>query len=156
MQFILVRHGYAGRRSEWNRPDGLRPLSPLGFRQAQRLVGVIAPLKPTRIVSSPYVRCLQTAEPLASHIGSKVEQSSALVPYAPAKARRYVRKLTGPKAKGGVVVVTHGEIMGDVLTKMANEDGITLEHRPPGLKGCVWVLEFRRGKLVEARYIPPT
>jgi 8-oxo-(d)GTP phosphatase len=156
MQFVLVRHGHAGRRANWNRPDRLRPLSPLGSRQAQRLVEVIGPMKPTRIVSSPYLRCLQTAEPLASHIGSKIEQSSALVPYAPAKARRFVRKLTGPKAKSGVVVVTHGEIMGDLLAKIANEDGIKLEHRPPGLKGCVWVLEFRRGKLVEARYIPPT
>jgi 8-oxo-dGTP diphosphatase len=108
-----------------------------------------------RIISSPYIRCLQTAEPLAAHTGLRVERSMTLVPDSPAKALRFVRKLAHPKGESGAVVVTHGEVMGDVLVKLAKEDGIKLEHRPPGLKGCVWALEFRNGRLVAARYIPP-
>jgi len=156
VQLILVRHGHAGHKVEWQRPDKLRPLSARGARQAARLVEVVVPLKPTRIISSPQVRCLQTATPLATATGLNVEQSSTLVPNALTKALQLVRRLAAPKAKSGVVIVTHGEIIGELLSKMAKEDGIKLEHRPPGLKGCVWVLEFRTGKLVAARYVSPT
>lgn len=155
MRLILVRHGHAGRKADWHRPDKLRPLSQLGGREARQIVDVVSPLEPTRIISSPFIRCMSTAEPLASHMGRKVERSAALVPDTPVKAFRLVRKLTAPGADSGVVVVTHGEIMGDVLVRLAREDGVPLEHRPPGLKGCVWLLDFEDGKLAAARYIPP-
>ena len=156
MQLILVRHGHAGHKVEWQRPDKLRPLSARGARQAARLVEVVVPLKPTRIISSPQVRCLQTATPLATATALKVEQSSTLVPNALTKALQLVRRLTAPKAKSGVVIVTHGEIIGELLSKMAKEDGVALEHRPPGLKGCVWLLEFPYREAGCGTYVAPT
>lgn len=155
MQLILVRHGHAGRKADWHRPDKLRPLSRLGLREADHIIEVVAPLEPTRVISSPYLRCLRTAEPLAVHVGKKVERSAALVPDAPAKALRLLRKLTSSTAESGVVLVTHGEVMGEVLVKLSEEDRVPLEHRPPGLKGCVWLLDFEGGELQVARYIPP-
>jgi len=85
----------------------------------------------------------------------QVEKSAALVPDAPAKALRLLRNLSGRESLSGVVIVTHGEVMGDVLREVAREDGVKLHHRPPGLKGCTWILEFGDGKLQDARYIPP-
>ena len=155
MQLMLVRHGHAGRKAEWQGSDKLRPLSTRGLCQAERLVEVLGPPEPTRIISSPYLRCLQTAERFAAHAGLDVEESAALSPDAPAKALRLVRKLTAPGAEAGVVIVTHGEVMGVVLSKIAKEDGIKLDHLPPGFKGCVWELDFRLGTLVEARYVAP-
>ena len=35
---IVVRHGDSGDKAHWDGPDLLRPLSPLGRRQAQGLV----------------------------------------------------------------------------------------------------------------------
>ncbi|HYA67519.1 MAG TPA: histidine phosphatase family protein, partial [Acidimicrobiales bacterium] len=75
MRLILVRHGRAGRRDDWHGPDKLRPLEARGRRQAERLVGVLAPLGPVRIVSSPYRRCLETVGPVAAHLGLEVEQT---------------------------------------------------------------------------------
>lgn len=156
MRLILVRHGHAGRKDEWHRADRLRPLSPTGNKQAELLVEVIAPLKPTRIISSPHLRCVQTIEPTASATGRTIEKSTSLTPSAPAKALRLVRRLSTPKSMSGVVLCTHREILNVVLSEISKKDGIELDRRPPGAKGAVWFLDFRRGKLVSARYTVPS
>ncbi|HUO49927.1 MAG TPA: phosphoglycerate mutase family protein [Acidimicrobiales bacterium] len=155
MRLILVRHAHAGRKDQWHRSDRLRPLDALGQRQAGRIEQVLAPMKPTRIVSSPYRRCLETMAPAAASFGLDIERSRALEPDAPAKALALIRQLSAPRSPSGVVLCTHGEILGAVLTQMAREDGVRLPRRPPGLKGCAWVLDVRRGKLVGARYLTP-
>jgi len=155
VQLILVRHGHAGRKDQWRRPDELRPLDARGRRQAERLVGVVGRLHPTRIVSSPYVRCLQTVAPVAAEVDLEVERTPALAPDASVVALGLLRELSTPPSSSGVVLCTHGEVMGLVLTEMAAEDGVELERRPPGLKGCMWLLDVRHGRLVDARYVAP-
>ena len=155
MRLILVRHGHAGRKDQWHRPDRLRPLDGRGQRQAQHLVQVLAPLRPTRIVSSPYKRCLQTMAPSADRFGLRVEQARVLAPDTPARALALIRRLTAPGSPTGVVLCTHGEVLAAVLADMAKQDGLRLPRRLPGLKGCAWVLDVRRGKLVAARYVTP-
>ena len=155
MRLILVRHAHAGRKDQWHRSDRLRPLDGLGRRQAERLERMLAPSKPVRILSSPYRRCLETMAPAAASFGLDIERSRALEPDTPARALALIRQLAAPGSASGVVLCTHGEILGAVLTQMAKQDGARLPRRPPGLKGCAWVLDVRRGKLVGARYVPP-
>ena len=112
-------------------------------------------LKPTRIISSGHLRCIQTMEPLASAAGLAVERSDALTPEKPMEALSLVRELSANPAENGTVLCTHGEVMGIVLKELANEGSVVLEHRPPGLKGCVWVLDMRRQKMAAASYVPP-
>lgn len=150
-----MRHGHAGRKDEWHRSDKLRPLDARGRKQAESLVEVLLPLKPTRIISSGYLRCLQTMGPLEAQTGIEVERSDALAPDSPLKALEMVRELSGPPNRVGTVLCTHGEVMGIVLMELASRDGVELERRPPGWKGCVWILEMRRRKLISAHYIPP-
>ena len=69
VQLLLVRHGHAGTKEGWADDDRLRPLDARGRRQAKHLVGVVAPMHPTRLLSSPYARCLQTMEPVAAKTG---------------------------------------------------------------------------------------
>jgi 8-oxo-dGTP diphosphatase len=75
---VLVRHASAGDRREWAGDDRLRPLDGKGRRQAGRLPEVLAGVTVRRIVSSPYVRCVQTVEPLASALGLGVEPAPEL------------------------------------------------------------------------------
>jgi broad specificity phosphatase PhoE len=155
VRLVLVRHGHAGRKDQWRRADKLRPLDARGRRQADRLVATLSRQRPTRIVSSGYVRCVQTMAPLSEARGVKVECTSRLAPDAPASALRLIRQLAKPGSRSGVVVCTHGEVIGDVLVHLAKEDGVKLARRPPGLKGCVWILDFRDGKLLRSQYRPP-
>ena len=151
---MLVRHGHAGTKEGWAGDDRLRPLDARGLRQAKHLVDVIVPLHPTRLISSPYTRCLQTMELMATQTGIAIEEEDALIPNAGQRAIEVVRGLaTGTSTR--VVLCTHGEVIGEVLGALASEDGVRLGRRPPGLKGCTWILDFRKGKAASARYLTP-
>ena len=73
LNLLLIRHARAGDSAEWEGDDRLRPLDKRGRRQAQALVDALAPFDVTRIVSSPYDRCVQTVEPLAAARGLEIE-----------------------------------------------------------------------------------
>jgi 8-oxo-dGTP diphosphatase len=75
---VLVRHAKAGDRAEWEGDDRLRPLDKKGRKQAERLPEVLAAVAVRRIVSSPYLRCVQTVEPLAAACGLEVEHAPEL------------------------------------------------------------------------------
>ena len=59
---LLVRHGEAGERGSWPQADELRPLDPVGVRQALRLAAVLVLFGPRRIVCADRVRCTQTLD----------------------------------------------------------------------------------------------
>ena len=61
----MVRHAKAGSRSHWTGDDRLRPLGKKGFKQADRLVSILEPFPISALFSSPFLRCVQTVEPLA-------------------------------------------------------------------------------------------
>lgn len=155
VRMLLVRHGHAGTKEGWTQDDRLRPLDSRGRRQAAHLVEVLVPLGPSRLVSSPYVRCLQTLDPLAAKTGDRIERDEALVPDAGTRTMALVRRLARSPSSSGVVLCTHGEVMGEVLSILADQDGLRLRRRLPGLKGCVWVIDFEAGVSVGARYIAP-
>lgn len=69
---VLVRHAHAGRRSEWDGDDSLRPLDRLGQEQARRLVTVLAPFGIDEVLSAGLVRCTQTVVPVADALGLPV------------------------------------------------------------------------------------
>jgi len=75
---LLIRHAWAGERSEWEGDDRRRPLDERGRRQSEELVELLAPYELARILSSPYDRCVQTVEPLAAARGVEVELNEAL------------------------------------------------------------------------------
>ena len=65
MTLLLVRHAWAGDRTEWQLDDRLRPLDERGRRQAAALVEALDGFPVTAIYSSPAVRCTETVGPLA-------------------------------------------------------------------------------------------
>ena len=66
MCVILLRHASAGDRAEWQGDDVVRPLDKRGHKQALALREALLARGVRRSVSSPYVRCVQTVEPLAA------------------------------------------------------------------------------------------
>ena len=82
----VVRHAKAGLRTRWTGPDEQRPLTRRGRRQAERLVERFRGIQVARIVSSPFVRCVQTVEPLARDRGLEVEPDPRLAEGADARS----------------------------------------------------------------------
>ena len=58
------------------------PSDPRGKRQAEHLAHIVVPMMPTRLISSPFTRCLQTMELIAAKTGLEIEEDSALTPNA--------------------------------------------------------------------------
>ena len=151
MSLLVVRHARAGSRRRWNGPDETRPLSGRGRRQAGALVKLLVPFGPTRILSSPYVRCIQTVEPLSAKLGLEVEASDALAEHQPAEdVVALARSLTAST----VVLCSHGDEIAALLHSLVRDDGLALPKDYECAKGSTWVLHARKGRYSNARYLP--
>ena len=148
---LLIRHGHAGTRKDWPGDDRLRPLTPKGYRQALTLVRRLEAWTPARILSSPYVRCVQTVQPLADELGLKVEEVEELAEGAGPQGLALVRRVSD----WPVALCTHGDVIPEVLVALADEDRLDLGPTPRQAKGSAWVLRAEQGKFVQARYVRP-
>jgi phosphohistidine phosphatase SixA len=137
---LLVRHASAGKRSEWTGDDRERPLDERGRRQAEGLVELLLPRSPTRVFSSPYVRCRQTVEPLAAALGLEVESRPEL---AEGGTTAEVVGLVTRRSEDVPVLCTHG----DVVEALVGEESE---------KGSAWVLVREGEALGRLEYLPPT
>jgi 2,3-bisphosphoglycerate-dependent phosphoglycerate mutase len=77
-RLLLVRHATSVPPRPGGPDEASRPLSHRGLAEAARLTELLAPLRPDRIVSSPYLRAVQTVEPLAADLGLPVERNREL------------------------------------------------------------------------------
>ena len=146
----LVRHAKAGVRELWEGPDERRPISRRGRRQADRLVERFQGLDIERIVSSPFLRCIQTVEPLAGARGLEVEIADELAEGAdPERTIGFIRRLDPVPT----VLCGHGGEIEAVVWAF-EEEGAKVEGTRGLAKGSVWVLEREDGSVVSARYLP--
>ena len=152
MTIFLVRHAHAGSRSRWTGDDSLRPLSARGHEQANGLVAVIGDAPIGHILSSPYVRCMETVVPLAAARGLAVEPVDAL---AEGAAVRDTLALIAKHAGAGAVMATHGDVIPAVLSALARR-GVAVDPDARSPKGCTWILRTdTTGDVTKVRYVPP-
>jgi 8-oxo-(d)GTP phosphatase len=133
VSLLLIRHAMAGDPREWRGDDGVRPVDDRGRSQAEALVDALSDYELDRIVSSPYVRCVQTVEPLAKARGLQIELDEELGADRLHDVPKVLERLKGQNA----AVCTHGDLpwLGDRKFK----------------KGSTWVLD---DELEPVRYIP--
>jgi broad specificity phosphatase PhoE len=152
MTVLLVRHARAGSRKHWEGADIERPLSKKGWRQAEGLVDMLSRRPIKRILSSPFVRCVQTVQPLAEKLGLEIERRPELAEGAPVDA---ALELVRDAAGTTVVLCTHGDIVPSLLDVISQVDRLDLPDDVQCPKGSVWELEQDRdGRVTEARYLP--
>ena len=152
MTIYLVRHAKAGERGNFDGDDRLRPLSARGHLQTRGLLERLQNEPFERIVSSPYVRCMETVVPLAGFRGLAIEPSDALAEGATLEeSLALLRK----HVSHGAVFSTHGDVMPMLLEHYALQ-GVDIGPTPQWPKGCTWVLETdSNGDVHEATYVPP-
>ena len=109
MSVVLLRHASAGDRDHWEGDDLLRPLDDRGRRQALAL-RLLAARGFVRILSSPYVRCIETVEPLAATLALAIAVDARLAEGAePDEALALLSELDGG------VACTHGDVVEALL-----------------------------------------
>lgn len=148
--FYVIRHAKAGSRGHWDQDDRVRPLSKKGVEQAASLVTILQPFPITAIFSSPFLRCVQTVEPLAR---------ARRLPIEPADSLAEGHGLTGAMAFFGdpklhdTVLSTHGDIVWELTEELVKRHLVR-----PGEggfeKGSMWVVEAENGSFARARFIP--
>lgn len=136
MELYLVRHAHAV--DDAARDDD-RPLSADGRRQARDVGGALARqgVALARIVTSPLVRAVETAELVAVALGfdARLDVADALRPDGGWKQlqREVLEPLAGERA---VALVGHEPSIGHFLSKLLHEKGLSMQ------KGAVVRLDF--------------
>jgi 8-oxo-dGTP diphosphatase len=107
---LLLRHASAGDRDKWAGDDRLRLLDERGRQQALTLRDLLRHQPSTRIVSSPYIRCVESVEPLSGALGIEVELDKRLAKGTPPElAQSLLEQLDGGLA------CTHGDVIEAIL-----------------------------------------
>jgi phosphohistidine phosphatase SixA len=137
MALHLVRHAEAGARPAWDGPDDLRPLVGAGVVQAGDLAAVLAEQPVKRVLSSGYVRCLQTVAPLADRFDLPVEAHPALSEEASIEdSWALLEELAGTDA----VLCSHGNVIGSLLDRLHRRGVELVAAEWSCRKGSVWSL----------------
>lgn len=148
----LIRHAESLKRSTWTEPDHLRPLSTTGFRQAEALPEHLGEPAFARLLTSPYVRCVQTFEPLAEARETQLEPVDWLAEGAPASIA--LELLLELADEAPVAACTHGDILVDTLTYL-EAARVPLEGPLESEKGSAWILDVGAGSVAGGRYLRP-
>lgn len=145
----MVRHAKAGSRSHWEGDDRLRPLNKKGFKQAERLVSILEPFPISAIFSSPFLRCVQTVEPLARAHRVALKETSSL---AEGHGWKGAMQFMSDPNLDHAVLSTHGDIVWELVEELvkrhvvkAGEGGFE--------KGSTWVVDVEDDSFVSARFI---
>jgi 8-oxo-dGTP diphosphatase len=147
----LIRHAKAKNRLEWTEADELRPLTKRGRREAEAIAARFADSFPDRLVSSPFLRCLQTLEPLAVAADVPIETAAALAEGAGAVGA--LQLLLGFAEGESVACCTHGDVVFEVADLVARS-GVPLDGPRDVSVASTWVLDVEGGRVERARFVP--
>ena len=147
----VIRHAEAGDRHRWSAPDDLRPLTKGGRLQAERIAARFADEPFVQVMSSPFLRCVQTVSPMADAHGLPVELRDDL---AEGQPPGYLEKaILEAEGEGPTAICVHGDTLRTLLDDLV-ERGIARRVKQASKKGATWVLEVRDGAIVSARHVP--
>ncbi len=150
-KLYVVRHADAGPRGHGAEPDEDRQLSDRGWRQAEGLGTELATRPITRLVASPFVRCVQTLEPLGKLLDLPVERDPRLAEGTGASGALAV----AAEVRGtGAVLCSHGDVIPDLLEHLL-VTGTKLKDELRWQKASAWELSWDGEQLAKGRYLPP-
>jgi 8-oxo-dGTP diphosphatase len=146
----LVRHAKAGERSGWTDDDTLRPLSKQGWKQSRAVAQRLAGKGISTIHSSPYVRCVQTVEPLAELVGTEIRIDDRLAEESPFEP---VLDLLA-EVDSHAVLCSHGDVIPATIEALVRR-GMEVESTVDWRKATVWVLRRKGERITKGKVWPP-
>jgi len=169
----LVRHAKAYPREQWwGKAERERPLTKSGFVQSRRLALLLHGQGPIDgCYSSPFVRCVQTLEPLAELVGVKIVLEPGLgeattLPvhdggdgwvvsaWLGGRAVAIIDRVVSEHAGGRIVLCSHGDVIPAVMALLVGRDDVNLDD-VRCRKGGRFTLEFDGAVCVDITASPP-
>ncbi len=121
---IVVRHSAARPRDAWPRADAERPLVAAGRRQANAVGELLRCWRPEYLLSSPWLRCLETLAPYAGPEGLRVRTKGGLTESGyrrnPDRARRHLDRLI--QRGRPAALCTHRPVLVGLLAALAEAE----------------------------------
>ncbi len=122
---IALRHGKAMPRENWDGPDATRPLLQRGLDQSASVAHGIAAFGPTKLVSSPAVRCLTTIAPAARLTGLAVTERPEISQDDYRADAKAVTKVVAKRLakRTTAVLCSHGPVLPQIIQAVAAATG---------------------------------
>ncbi|WP_440088285.1 NUDIX hydrolase [Streptosporangium sp. LJ11] len=140
---VLVRHGLAGNRQDWEGDDDDRPLDGRGRGQSEVLAGVLGAFRPTELVSSPSRRCVQTLEPYAKRADLPIRLESVLSESGYDAGASLGLATEAMASNRPVAFCSHGKVLPELIAGLDERAGGTRLS-----KGAFMVLHHAGGEVV--------
>jgi 8-oxo-dGTP diphosphatase len=115
------------------------------------LVEPLGTYHPRRVLSSPFVRCWQTVQPVAEAIGLGVESVEELSEGHGDEAVQLVRRMAGESA----ILCTHGDVATDLLAALGAGSGSDGKPIRRLQKGEFWVVQSTGSTLAIVDQVRP-
>jgi phosphohistidine phosphatase SixA len=136
MTLYLLRHASAGVAIADRRLDRDRPLDSKGVTQAASIAARLGSLQITGLYSSPYLRCIQTLDPLAVRSGHDINLHDEF-----AEGRDFTAALDLCERLGeGSVICSHGDVIPAMIEAMVRR-GLQISGPTGFRKASIWVIE---------------
>jgi len=151
---VLLRHGKAVKREDWDGDDGDRPLAQIGQIQAKRLLPLYLPYAINEIHSSDAQRCIETITPIARSLDMNPIYSADLSEYAYEKDKEapldYAQDLMDHGKSA--IICSHNPILPKLLQKLIGKKNFKqLDQKLE--PGEAWVLHYRDGEIVAIDWV---
>jgi phosphohistidine phosphatase SixA/8-oxo-dGTP pyrophosphatase MutT (NUDIX family) len=146
---ILLRHGKAIAREEWEGDDGDRPLAQLGQIQSKRMLSKYLPYGISEIHTSDAVRCYETVAPMARAMSLEMFYWSELSEYAFAKDKKAAINVVNDiiESDTRAIVCGHNPVLPGIVAKFIGKKNFKqLDHGL--LPGEAWILHHRDGEVI--------
>ena len=118
MECILIRHGIAVERDEWEGTDENRPLTDRGKKRARQVAAGLAALgcKPTHLFTSPFVRAYDTARLLRTVVCPRLKMETREELAVGANPEQLANILQSLPSDAVVLCVGHEPFLGEVVS----------------------------------------
>ncbi|AZN30072.1 NUDIX hydrolase [Flaviflexus salsibiostraticola] len=123
---LVARHTRAMKRSAWKGGSGTeatRPLTPIGEKHARELVPLLAAYGVTRVVSSPWERCVATMRPYAKALRTEIEMYDELTEASHESKPKVVDKLVDfmvRRNEASAVICVHRPTLPTIVAALEN------------------------------------
>jgi len=158
VQVLVVRHAIAHERDSKRWPDdSQRPLSPQGVRRFRRAAAGLAKVlpPPERVLSSPFVRALQTAEILTEVANWPAPRKCPELGHG--GPIDDVLKLLREYRVKRIAIVGHEPDLGNLIVASVTraEAGLRFEMKKGGVASLIFSGRPARGRAKLVAYVPP-
>ena len=151
---ILLRHGKALAREEWEGDDGDRPLAQLGQQQSKRMHALYHPFGVTEIHTSDAVRCYETVAPIARTMSLNLVYWTELSEYAFEKDKKAAINVVNDiiESEARAIVCGHNPVIPGIVAKFIGKKNFKeLDHGL--LPGEAWILHHKDGEIVAIDWV---